>query len=110
MHFLATPRRILITGASQGIGRATALALAKQAHSLVLAARNAEPLHAVAEQVRRVGGRAQAVAIDVTDNDSVQRGVREVLATGPLEVLVNTAGNCRQREFSGAPRPTCSRR
>ncbi|HEY6727148.1 MAG TPA: SDR family NAD(P)-dependent oxidoreductase [Polyangiaceae bacterium] len=99
MQFLSTPRRILITGASQGIGRATALALAEQAHSLVLAARNADALHATAEQIRRAGGRAQTVVLDVTDSDSVHRGVSEVLAAGPLDVLVNNAGNCCQREF-----------
>jgi len=99
MKFLSTPRRILITGASQGIGRATALALAGQGHSLVLAARNADALHAVAEQIRRAGGCAQAVVLDLTDSDSVHRGVCEVLASGPLDVLVNNAGNCWQREF-----------
>jgi short-subunit dehydrogenase len=99
MKFLSTPRRILITGASQGIGRATALALAEQGHSLVLAARNADALHAVAEQVRRAGGLAQTVMLDLTDSESVQGGVREVLAPGPLDVLVNNAGNCWQREF-----------
>jgi len=99
MKFLSTPRRILITGASQGIGRATALALAGQGHSLVLAARNADTLHAVADEVRRAGGRAQTVVLDLTDSDSVHRGVGEVLAPGPLDVLVNNAGNCWQREF-----------
>jgi short-subunit dehydrogenase len=99
MHFLSNPRRILITGASAGIGRATALALAGQGHSLVLVARHADTLHAVAEQIRRSGGRAQTVVLDVTDSDSVQRGVREVLAEGPLDVLVNNAGNSVQREF-----------
>jgi short-subunit dehydrogenase len=99
MHFLSTPRRILITGASHGIGRATALALAGQGHSLVLAARNANTLLAVAEQIRSAGGRAQTVVLDVTDSESVQRGVREVLAEGSLDVLVNNAGNCHQQEF-----------
>ena len=99
MKFLSTPKRILITGASQGIGRATALALAGQGHSLVLAARNADALRAVAEQIRSAGGHAQTVVLDLTDSDSVHRGVREVLAPGPLDVLVNNAGNCRQREF-----------
>lgn len=99
MKFLSTPRRILITGGSHGIGRATALTLAAQGHSLILAARGSEALHAVVEQIRRAGGSAQAVVLDVTDTDSVTRGISEVLAHGPVDVLVNNAGNCQQREF-----------
>jgi short-subunit dehydrogenase len=99
MKFLAQPRRILITGASHGIGRATALALAERGHSLVLAARGREALESVAQQIRRAGGSAQVVVLDVTDTASVARGVAEVLASGPLDVLVNNAGNCQQREF-----------
>ncbi|HWO13155.1 MAG TPA: SDR family NAD(P)-dependent oxidoreductase [Polyangiaceae bacterium] len=99
MKFLAKPRRILITGASRGIGRATALALAERGHSLVLAARGREALESVAEQIRRSGGNAQAIALDVTNTDSVNRGIAEALASGPLDVLVNNAGSCQQREF-----------
>ncbi|HKO91692.1 MAG TPA: SDR family NAD(P)-dependent oxidoreductase [Polyangiaceae bacterium] len=99
MTFLSRSRRILITGASHGIGRATALALAERGHSLVLAARGGEALNAVAEQIRRAGGSAQAVLLDVTDTASVSRAVAEVLARGPVDALINNAGNCVQREF-----------
>jgi short-subunit dehydrogenase len=99
MKFLSNPRRILITGASHGIGRATALALAEQGHSLVLAARGSDALNALAEQIRRAGGTAQPVVLDVTDTDSVTRGVAEILAEGPVDALVNNAGNLRQHEF-----------
>ncbi|MEY2931177.1 MAG: hypothetical protein RL033_1926 [Pseudomonadota bacterium] len=99
MKLLSTPRRILITGASQGIGRATALALAAKGHSLVLVARGGDALSAVAEQIRRAGGSAQAVVLDVTDPESVTRGVAEICAQGPLDVLVNNAGRCDQLEF-----------
>ena len=101
MRNLAQPRRILITGASHGIGRATALALAARGHSLVLAARGLDALTALAEQIRAAGGKAQALALDVTDAANVDRGVAEALAHGPVDVLVNNAGACLQREFLG---------
>ena len=100
MKLLAKPRRILITGASRGIGRATALALAERGHSLVLAARGREALESVAGQIRRTGGNAQAIVLDVTSTESVDRAISEALASGRLDVLVNNAGSCLQREFS----------
>lgn len=99
MKLLAVPRRILITGASHGIGRSTALALAARGHSVILAARSRAALNAVAEQVRHAGSTAQVVVLDVTDADSVRRGVSEALAQGPVDVLVNNAGNCQQGVF-----------
>jgi NAD(P)-dependent dehydrogenase (short-subunit alcohol dehydrogenase family) len=84
---------IIITGASSGIGRATALALAKLGARLGLAARNYTALSAVADQVRQLGAQAVAVPTDVTQKDQVADLVSEVLATfGRIDGLVNCAG------------------
>jgi short-subunit dehydrogenase len=99
MALLAKPRRILITGASQGIGRASALALAAHGHSLILVARGQPALEQVAALIRRAGGRAQAFALDVTSSASVSTTIERILADGPIDVLVNNAGVCHQCEF-----------
>ncbi len=84
---------IIITGASSGIGRATALALAKLGAKLGLAARNYAALSAVADQARQLGAQAIAVPTDVTQKDQVADLVSEVLATfGRIDGLVNCAG------------------
>ena len=84
---------IVITGASRGIGRATALRLATDGAKLVLAARNTIALNTVAEDVRRLGGRAVAVPTDITQKSQVVDLVSEAVATfGPIDVLVNCAG------------------
>ena len=84
---------IIITGASSGIGRATALALAKLGAKLGLAARNYAALSAVADQARQLGAQAVAVPTDVTQKDQVADLVSEVLATfGRIDGLVNCAG------------------
>lgn len=99
MKVLSTRRRILVTGGSQGIGRATAMALARQGHSVIVAARGRASLDAVVHQIRGEGGLAEAVVLDVTDSASVERGVARALEGGAVDVLVNNAGACRQREF-----------
>jgi short-subunit dehydrogenase len=88
--------RILITGASRGIGRATAIALAQRGHRVVLAARDEQELRRVAEQI---GPRAEVVRIDVTNEESVARGVARVFEDGAVDVLVNNAGSCDQAGF-----------
>jgi short-subunit dehydrogenase len=99
MATLSTPRRILITGASRGIGRATALALAARGHTVVLAARNAAALARVAAEITAAGGRAETLIMDVTDDRSVARAVTELLNVGPCDVVVNNAGSGDQAEF-----------
>ena len=84
---------IVITGASSGIGRATALALAKLGARLGLAARNYPALVAVTDEARQLGAQAIAVPTDVTQKDQVTDLVSEVLATfGRIDGLVNCAG------------------
>lgn len=99
MHVLSKPRRILITGASRGIGRATALHLASQGHSVILAARQSDSLEQAAREALALGGRVEVVCLDVTDEREVNVTIARLLEVGPIDVVVNNAGTCVQREF-----------
>ena len=83
----------VVTGASAGIGEATAVALAQHGAKVVLAARRLDRLESMAERITRAGGTALAVPCDVTDHRELQtlRGV-VLEAFGPVDVLVNNAG------------------
>src|SRR5688572_21850707 len=98
-HTLAESRRILLTGASRGIGREAALQLARLGHQVVLAARDARALEALAAEIAASGGRAEVLPVDVTDPAAVERAVAKVLAGGPCDILVNNAGWCDQAEW-----------
>ncbi len=83
---------VVITGASSGIGRATALRFAGKGARLVLAARGAESLEAVAAECRKRGAKAIAVPTDVADADQVEElATRAVEEFGRLDVWVNNA-------------------
>jgi NAD(P)-dependent dehydrogenase (short-subunit alcohol dehydrogenase family) len=83
----------LVTGASRGIGEATARQLARSGSHVILTARRLEALEAEVERLNRDGHSASALQLDVTDRDSVQRAADHVAATyGRLDVLVNNAG------------------
>ncbi len=84
---------VLITGASQGIGKATALELAQHGYNMVLAAREPARLEAVAIEVRTLGRQALAIPTDVRDHQQVEILVQKAIAYfGQIDVLVNDAG------------------
>lgn len=86
----------LITGASQGIGRACAIELAKTGARIVLAARNEAKLAEVAAEITAAGGTAHAVVLDVASEDSIKTTAKAILAQfGVIEILVNNAGVTR---------------
>ena len=86
----------LVTGASQGIGRACAIELAKTGARVVLAARNEAKLAEVAAEITAAGGTAHAVALDVASEDSIKSTAKALLAQfGAVEILVNNAGVTR---------------
>jgi len=83
----------LVTGASQGIGRACALELARAGATVALAARNIEKLDAVAAEISAEGGTAKAYALDVSSEESIKAAAKAVLGDhGGVHVLVNNAG------------------
>lgn len=89
-------RIALVTGASQGIGRACALELAKQGAVVALAARNLDKLAEVAAEIAAAGGTAHAFALDVSNEESIKECAKTVLAHyGGVNILVNNAGVTR---------------
>lgn len=83
----------LVTGAGTGIGRAIALMFAREGASVMVNGRRPGPIEAVAKEISATGGRALAVAADVTKVPDIQRLIRAAVDTfGQLDVLVNNAG------------------
>lgn len=95
---------VVITGASSGIGRATALAFAHRGASVVLAARRAEALEDLARECRSLGGKALPVPTDVTDPDAVL-GLAKAAddAFGRIDVWINNAGSGVFGPYQDAP-------
>ena len=88
----------LVTGASRGLGRTFALALAKAGADVVVAARSVTDVERVSQEVREVGGRALACHLDVADVSSVQEVVgKTVEGLGRLDILVNNAATSVRR-------------
>jgi 3-oxoacyl-[acyl-carrier protein] reductase len=89
-------RIALVTGASQGIGRACAMELAKQGAVVALAARNLDKLAEVAAEIAAAGGTAHAFTLDVSNEESIKECAKAVIAhCGGVNILVNNAGITR---------------
>ena len=88
-----TGKTAVITGASRGLGKAMALALAAEGARIALVARDRERLDAVAAEIRAANGQAIAIRADVTSEDQVRRIEREIAAQfGKVDILINNAG------------------
>ncbi len=94
----------LVTGASSGIGEATAAALAAEGATVVATARRQDRLEALVERITAAGGSAVAVTLDVTDRDAVVAEVdRTVAEQGRLDIVINNAGVMLNGPVEGAP-------
>jgi NADP-dependent 3-hydroxy acid dehydrogenase YdfG len=97
-------RVVAVTGASSGIGEATALACARAGASVALAARRAERIEALAEQIVEDGGRAIAVPTDVGEEDQARAFIERTNGElGRVDVLVNNAGVMLLGPIENAP-------
>ena len=94
-------RTVLVTGASSGIGEATARLAARRGATVLLVARRAEELDRVRDEIVAAGGRAAAYPCDLTDGEAVDALVEQVLAEhGAVDYLVNNAGRSIRRSLS----------
>jgi NADP-dependent 3-hydroxy acid dehydrogenase YdfG len=93
---------VLVTGASSGMGRATAVACAAEGADVALLARRREPLEEVAARVAGLGRRAAVCPVDLTERAAVTEAVqRAIEQLGPLDVVIHAAGtNIRERALS----------
>src|SRR5437660_4565968 len=91
-------RVALVTGASQGIGRACALKLAAAGAAVAVAARNQNKLNELVAEITTAGGKAAAFALDVGDEDQVKSAVKAAISQfGKIDILVNNAGITRDQ-------------
>ena len=91
-------RKVIVTGASSGIGRTTALAVAARGGVPLLLARRLPELEALQAEIRAAGGRAHVYSVDLTDGDSVDACVKQMLADHDgIDMLVNNAGRSIRR-------------
>ncbi len=101
-----TGKTAIVTGASQGIGRAVALALANGGARVLLAARNAEKLSSVAAEIAEAGGEAHPYTLDIAAEASIKETAKAALAAhGTVDILVNNAGITRDGLMMRMRRP-----
>jgi short-subunit dehydrogenase len=97
-------RVIVITGASTGIGRASALEFARSGATVIVTSRREQVLYRLAQQCEKLGGRALAIAADVTDQQAIQNLARRVIETfGRIDVWINNAAVTLFARFEEAP-------
>ena len=93
----------LVTGGSEGIGKAAAEVLAEEGAHVVIVARRADVLEVAAAGIRAKGGSVLSIAADVTDAQAVERFVAEAVAHfGRLDIVVNNAGTSSAKPFQEA--------
>ncbi|MGW5382119.1 SDR family NAD(P)-dependent oxidoreductase [Nocardia sp. NPDC003963] len=93
-------RTVLVTGASSGIGRATAVRIGAAGARVALVARREEELHRLAAEIRADGGTATVHACDLNDFDALDAAVAEILAEhGGVDILINNAGRSIRRRL-----------
>src|SRR6202171_1956255 len=91
-------RVALVTGASQGIGHACALALAREGATVAVAARNQQKLDELVAQITAAGGKGSAFVMDVAEEEQVKSGIKSALAQfGKIDILINNAGITRDQ-------------
>ncbi|MFD3743435.1 SDR family oxidoreductase [Nocardia sp. NPDC058633] len=91
-------KTVVLTGASSGVGKAAAHALAREGARVVLVARNAEPLAEVRDAVRAEGGDAEMITCDLADGEQIDALAKTLLEQfGTIDVLVNNAGRSIRR-------------
>jgi thioester reductase-like protein/short-subunit dehydrogenase len=96
-------KHVIITGASSGIGRASAIAVAERGATVFALARNAEALDDLITEIRVAGGEAHAFTCDVTDGTSVEHTVKDILGRfDHVDYLVNNAGRSIRRSISAS--------
>jgi len=96
-------RHVVITGASSGIGRASAIAVAERGATVFALARNASALDDLVAEIRQSGGQAHAFTCDVTDSASVEHTVKDILGRfGHVDYLVNNAGRSIRRSVAAS--------
>lgn len=92
MNIKKSPRVVVITGASGGIGRASARLFGARGDRVALLARGSTGLEAAAEEVREVGGHALPISVDTSDHEALERAADRVEGElGPIDVWVNDA-------------------
>ncbi|MEE3062850.1 MAG: SDR family oxidoreductase [Actinomycetota bacterium] len=96
-------RHVIITGASSGIGRASAIAVAERGATVFALARNGSALDELVAEIRANGGQAYAFTCDVTDSVSVEHTIKDILGRfGHVDYLVNNAGRSIRRSVVNA--------
>src|SRR5882672_4664899 len=91
-------RVALVTGASQGIGRACALRMARDGATVAAAARSQEKLNALVGEITAAGGKAAAFALDVSDEEQVKAVCKSAISQfGKIDILINNAGITRDQ-------------
>jgi 3-oxoacyl-[acyl-carrier protein] reductase len=96
----------LVTGASQGIGRAIAVELARRGATVALCARSEDKLNAVRDEIVATGGKASVFKLDVTNDDEIKSTIKSAIEQlGKVDILVNNAGITKDNLILRMKRP-----